>query len=119
MAKKKVMHCSFCGRTEAQGATLLPSPTDDMLITGTAGSGKSTTQACIIDRIRRTRSGHIITLEDPIEYLYNYRDVDLENIKAKCIVSQREVGSDTNMISRVASPTEYAGIIGEVTLSCI
>lgn len=66
-----------------------------MLITGTAGSGKSTTQACIIDRIRKTRSGHIVTLEDPIEYLYNYKDVDLENIKARCIVSQREIGSDT------------------------
>ena len=66
-----------------------------MLITGTAGSGKSTTQACIIDRIRKTRSGHIVTLEDPIEYLYNYRDVDFEKIKARCIVSQREVGSDT------------------------
>ena len=37
-----------------------------ILVTGTAGSGKSTTQACIIDRINRTREGHIITLEDPI-----------------------------------------------------
>ena len=38
-----------------------------ILVTGTAGSGKSTTQACLIDRIHRTREGHIITLEDPIE----------------------------------------------------
>ena len=66
-----------------------------ILITGTAGSGKSTTQACIIDRIRHTRSGHIVTLEDPIEYLYNYRDIDLEHTEARCIVSQREIGGDT------------------------
>ena len=57
-----------------------------ILVTGTAGSGKSTTQACIIDRINRTRSCHIITLEDPIEYLH--RD-------QKSIVSQREIAIDT------------------------
>lgn len=57
-----------------------------VLVTGTAGSGKSTTQACIIDRINRTRSCHIITLEDPIEYLH--RD-------EKSIVSQREIAIDT------------------------
>ena len=57
-----------------------------ILVTGTAGSGKSTTQACILDRINRTRSCHIITLEDPIEYLH--RDV-------QSIVSQREIAIDT------------------------
>ena len=57
-----------------------------VLITGTAGSGKSTTQACIIDRINRTRDAHIITLEDPIEYLH--RD-------QRSIVSQREIAIDT------------------------
>ncbi|MCI8538830.1 MAG: PilT/PilU family type 4a pilus ATPase [Oscillospiraceae bacterium] len=57
-----------------------------VLVTGTAGSGKSTTQACIIDRINQTRSGHIITLEDPIEYLHR---------NAKSIVSQREIAIDT------------------------
>jgi twitching motility protein PilT len=57
-----------------------------ILVTGTAGSGKSTTQACIIDRINRTREGHIITLEDPIEYLHRDR---------KSIVSQREIAIDT------------------------
>lgn len=56
------------------------------LVTGTAGSGKSTTQACVIDRINQTRSGHIITLEDPIEYLHR---------NAKSIVSQREISIDT------------------------
>jgi len=57
-----------------------------ILVTGTAGSGKSTTQACIIDRINRTRECHIITLEDPIEYLHRNQ---------KSIVSQREISTDT------------------------
>ena len=58
-----------------------------VLITGPAGSGKSTTMACLIDRINHTRSGHIITLEDPLEYLHRHD---------KCIISQREVYTDTN-----------------------
>ena len=58
-----------------------------ILFTGTAGSGKSTTQACIIDRINQTRDCHIITLEDPIEYLH--RD-------QMSIVSQREIAIDTH-----------------------
>ena len=57
-----------------------------VLVTGTAGSGKSTTQACVIDQINRSRDCHIITLEDPIEYLH--RD-------QKSIVSQREIAIDT------------------------
>lgn len=57
-----------------------------IIISGTAGSGKSTTQACIIDQINKTRSAHIITLEDPIEYLH--RD-------NKAIISQREIAIDT------------------------
>lgn len=57
-----------------------------VLVTGTAGSGKSTTQACIIDRINRTRQCHIVTLEDPIEYLHRHN---------KSIVSQREIAIDT------------------------
>ena len=57
-----------------------------VLVTGTAGSGKSTTQACIIDRINRTLDRHIITLEDPIEYLHRNN---------KSIVSQREIAIDT------------------------
>ena len=58
-----------------------------ILVTGTAGSGKSTTQACIIDRINHTRQAHIITLEDPIEYLHVHK---------KSIVNQREIGMDTD-----------------------
>lgn len=57
-----------------------------ILVTGTAGSGKSTTQACIIDRINATKDYHIITLEDPIEYLHRNK---------KSIVSQREIAIDT------------------------
>lgn len=57
-----------------------------ILVTGTAGSGKTTTQACIIDRINRSRDCHIVTLEDPIEYLHRHQ---------KSIVSQREVTIDT------------------------
>jgi twitching motility protein PilT len=57
-----------------------------IIISGTAGSGKSTTQACIIDQINKTRSAHIITLEDPIEYLHRNN---------KSIISQREIAIDT------------------------
>ncbi len=58
-----------------------------ILVTGTAGSGKSTTQACIIDQINKTRACHIVTLEDPIEYLHRNQ---------LSIISQREIAIDTN-----------------------
>ncbi len=57
-----------------------------VLFTGTAGSGKTTTQACIVDRINRTRPCHVITLEDPIEYLHRNQ---------LSIISQREIAVDT------------------------
>lgn len=57
-----------------------------VLVTGTAGSGKTTTQACIIDRINRNRDCHIVTLEDPIEFLHRHQ---------RSIVSQREIAIDT------------------------
>ena len=57
-----------------------------IIVTGTANSGKSTTQACIIDQINKTRESHVITLEDPIEYLHR-------NVKS--LVSQREIAIDT------------------------
>ena len=57
-----------------------------VLVTGSAGSGKSTTMACLIDRINHSREGHIITLEDPLEYLHRHH---------RCIVSQREICTDT------------------------
>lgn len=58
-----------------------------VLITGVASSGKSTTLSCIINRINQTRNGHIITIEDPIEFLHKHN---------KCIVSQREINIDTD-----------------------
>ncbi len=61
-----------------------------VVVTGTTGSGKSTTLAAMVDYINRTRSAHIITIEDPIEYLH--RD-------QKSVINQREVGSDTRSFS--------------------
>ncbi|GIG39810.1 twitching motility protein PilT [Cellulomonas phragmiteti] len=58
-----------------------------VLVTGPTGSGKSTTLASIIDLANRTREDHIMTVEDPIEFLHRHK---------KCIVNQREVGADTH-----------------------
>jgi len=57
-----------------------------VLVTGPTGSGKSTTLASIIDKINNERRGHIVTIEDPVEYIHQHR---------RCIVNQREVKSDT------------------------
>jgi twitching motility protein PilT len=57
-----------------------------VLVTGPTGSGKSTTLAAMIDKINKERRGHIITVEDPIEFIHRHQG---------CIVNQREVGSDT------------------------
>jgi twitching motility protein PilT len=58
-----------------------------VLVTGPTGSGKSTTLAAVIDKINRTRRGHILTIEDPVEFLHEHRG---------CLVNQREVGQDTH-----------------------
>lgn len=58
-----------------------------VLVTGPTGSGKSTTLAAVLDQVNRTRRGHIMTVEDPIEFLHEHRG---------CIVNQREVGADTH-----------------------
>lgn len=57
-----------------------------VLVTGPAGSGKSTTLACLVDQINSTKTDHIITLEDPLEFLHRHK---------QSIVSQREISSDT------------------------
>ena len=62
-----------------------------ILVTGTTGSGKSTTLAAMIDHINRTRTDHVVTLEDPIEYLHPDKN---------SIINQREVGSDTESFAR-------------------
>ncbi len=67
-------------------STLCDKPRGLILVTGPTGSGKSTTLASMIDKINRERQEHIVTIEDPIEFLHNHKS---------CIVNQREVGSDT------------------------
>lgn len=62
-------------------------PRGFILVTGPTGQGKSTTLAAMIDLINETRNDHIITVEDPIEFLHTHK---------KCIVNQREVGADTH-----------------------
>jgi len=66
--------------------TFSQKPRGLILVTGPTGSGKSTTLAAIIDEINETRSDHIITIEDPIEFLHHHK---------RCVIHQREVGSDT------------------------
>jgi twitching motility protein PilT len=61
-----------------------------VLVTGPTGSGKSTTLAALIDRINRTRADHILTIEDPIEFLHQHR---------RCMVNQREIGEDATTFS--------------------
>src|SRR5712664_3897363 len=62
-----------------------------VLVTGPTGSGKSTTLASIIDKINTERHEHIVTIEDPIEYLHPHKN---------CVVNQREVGADTHSFKK-------------------
>jgi twitching motility protein PilT len=65
---------------------IVKKPRGLVLVTGPTGSGKSTTLAAIVDKINSERSDHIITIEDPIEYLHPHK---------KCLINQREINSDT------------------------
>src|SRR6266498_1058582 len=66
---------------------LAEKPRGLVLVTGPTGSGKSTTLAALIDEVNRTRSEHILTIEDPIEFVHRHK---------KCIVNQREIGVDAS-----------------------
>src|SRR3954468_21680144 len=77
-------------------AKMAEKPRGLVLVTGPTGSGKSTTLAAMIDKINRERKGHIITVEDPIEFIHKHQG---------CIINQREVGSDTKSF---ANALKYA-----------
>ena len=77
-------------------AQLADKPRGLILVTGPTGSGKSTTLAAVLDRINKSRKGHIITVEDPIEFIHAHQS---------CIVNQREVGTDTRSF---AAALKYA-----------
>ncbi|MGE0554151.1 MAG: type IV pilus twitching motility protein PilT [Gemmatimonadales bacterium] len=77
-------------------AKLAEKPRGLILVTGPTGSGKSTTLAAVIDKINKERRSHIITVEDPIEFIHRHQ---------RCIVNQREIGTDTKSF---ASALKYA-----------
>jgi twitching motility protein PilT len=77
-------------------ASMAEKPRGMVLVTGPTGSGKSTTLAAMIDKINNERRGHIITVEDPIEFIHRHRS---------CIINQREVGADTKSF---ATALKYA-----------
>jgi len=70
--------------------TLTQLPRGLVLVTGPTGAGKSTTLAALLDKINKERHGHIVTIEDPIEFVHKHQG---------CIVNQREIGSDTKGFS--------------------
>lgn len=71
--------------------SLVNKPRGLILVTGPTGSGKSTTLAAMIDKINKERRGHIITIEDPIEFVHQHHN---------CIVNQREIGADSESFSK-------------------
>jgi twitching motility protein PilT len=89
--------------------TMAKRPRGLMLVTGPTGSGKSTTLASIIDTINRSRSSHIVTIEDPVEFVHEHKN---------CVVNQREVGQDTysfkNALKSVLREDPDVVLIGEM-----
>jgi twitching motility protein PilT len=80
-----------------------------ILVTGPTGSGKSTTLAAMIDKVNRERHDHIITIEDPVEYLHPHKS---------CVVNQREIGADTysfkNALKSILRQDPVVVLIGEM-----
>jgi twitching motility protein PilT len=90
-------------------AELARKPRGLILVTGPTGSGKTTTLASVIDRINTERNEHIVTIEDPIEYLHAHKG---------CVVNQREVGADTkgfkNALKYILRQDPDVVLIGEM-----
>jgi twitching motility protein PilT len=98
-------------------STLSDKPRGLVLVTGPTGSGKSTTLAAMIDKINTERHAHIVTIEDPVEYLHGHKS---------CLVNQRELGADTrsfpNALRSVLRQDPDVVLIGEMrdleTIEC-
>ena len=88
---------------------LCEKPRGLILVTGPTGSGKSTTLAAMVDKVNRERAEHIVTIEDPVEYLHSHK---------KCIVNQRELAADThsfaNALRSVLRQDPDVVLIGEM-----
>lgn len=84
-------------------------PRGMILVTGPTGSGKSTTLAAFLDKINQERRGHVITIEDPIEFVHKHKN---------CLVNQREIGSDTrnfgNALKHILRQDPDVVFIGEM-----
>jgi twitching motility protein PilT len=92
----KIPTLAEAGLPDVVGRTV-QTPRGLTLVTGPTGSGKSTTLAAMVDHVNRTRKGHIITIEDPVEFLHEYRN---------CVITQREIG--------VHSPTFHDALVDAV-----
>ena len=88
---------------------LAEKPRGLILVTGPTGSGKSTTLASMIDKVNRERHEHIVTIEDPVEYLHPHKS---------CVVNQREIGADTfsfkNALKSILRQDPEVVLIGEM-----